>query len=131
MVILFLRSDFHSFVSFAYGHCSCSFFRVFHLDAELIEGKSLDEVGLLAYTDNSEPLMLNVLLGNIQILSNEDATLSPEPVTNIFSDEVILEKVSTRSDKPPEDESSAKCLSMKLVWNEPDIAADVTSYQIW
>lgn len=101
------------------------------MNSELVEGKSLDEVGLMAYTDNTEPLMLNVLLGNIQIISSEDATLSPQPIRNMFSDEVILEKVATRSDKSPEDESSAKCLSMKLVWNEPDIAADVTSYQIW
>lgn len=85
----------------------------------------------MAYTDNVEPLMLNVLLGNVQILSSEDTTLCPQPVRDIFSDEVILEKIAMRSDKSPDDESSAKCLSMKLVWNEPDIAADVTTYNIW
>lgn len=41
--------------------------RVFLLNSELVEGKSLDEVGFLAYTDNSEHLMLNVLLGSVQV----------------------------------------------------------------
>lgn len=107
------------------------FFRVFYLDAAMFEGKSLDEVGLLAYTDNPEPVMLNVLVGSIQIVSDDEPTLVPVPVTNVTCDEIVIDKVSLRSDLPPDDESSQQCLSMRLFWTEPNIAADVTAYEIW
>lgn len=97
----------------------------------MYEGKSLDEVGLLAYTDNAEPVMLNVLLGSVQVVADEEPTLAPLPVTNICCDEMVMDKVSLRSDLPPEDDCSQQCLSMRLYWTEPNIAADVTAYEIW
>lgn len=106
------------------------YYRVFHLSADLVEGKTLDEVGVMASTDNAEPLMLNVLLGGVQILASDDITLSPQPVTNIYCDEVIVDKISSMSQQRPEDYTD-KCISMRLLWNEPDIAADVSAYHIW
>lgn len=63
------------------------------------------------------------------MLSTDDETLYPVPVTNLTCEEVTVENLSMHSaDLPAEGE---KCVSMKLVWNEPDIAADVTAYHIW
>ena len=105
--------------------------RVFHVSSELLAGKSLDEVGLMAYTDNQEPLMLNVLLGNVQVLSSDDPTLEPMSVSDITCDKVIIDNLSTRSDQAPSEQSGAKCISMELRWTQPEVDANVTSYHIW
>lgn len=105
--------------------------RVFLVDADILRGNSLDEVGLMAYTENEEPLMLDVLLGNVQVISCEDATLQPAPVSMISCDDITVENLSTRSDLAPSDDSGAKCLSMRLQWCQPEINADITSYHIW
>jgi len=107
------------------------YFRVFRIDMDILDGSILDEVGLMAYTDNEEPLMLNVLLGNVQIISAEDVTLCPSSVMNITCDQVTIDNLSTRSDLLPSEESGAKSLSMRLRWLQPEIMADVTSYHIW
>jgi len=105
--------------------------RVFHVSSDLLAGKSLDEVGLMVYTDNQEPLMLNVLLGNVQVLSGDDPSLEPASVSDITSDKITIDNLSTRSDQAPSQESGAKCISMELQWTRPNVDADVTSYHIW
>lgn len=97
----------------------------------MLAGKSLDEVGLMAYTENEQPLMLNVLLGNIQVLSSDDPTLEPMSVSDISCDKVIVDNLSKRSDMAPSEDSGAKCISMQLQWIQPEVDADVTSYHIW
>lgn len=108
--------------------CFC---RVFFISDDILQGNSLDEVGLMAYTDNEQPLMLNVLLGSLQVLSSDDVTLHPAPVSNISCDDVTINNLSTHSDMPSNDDAEDKCLSMTLRWCQPEITADVTSYHIW
>jgi len=105
--------------------------RVFQVSSEMLARKSLDEVGLMAYTENEQPLMLNVLLGNIQVLSSDDPTLEPMSVSDISCDKVIVDNLSKRSDMAPSEDSGAKCISMQLQWIQPEVDADVTSYHIW
>ena len=85
----------------------------------------------MAYTDNEEPLMLNVLLGNVQVISSDDNSLQPISVSDITCDDVIIDNLSTTSDMPSNNDTGDKCLSMRLRWCQPEIDADITSYHIW
>lgn len=85
----------------------------------------------MAYTDNEEPLMLNVLLGYVQIIASDDVSLRPVSVSGISCDDVTIDNVSTHSSVPPSDDTGAKCIAMRLQWCRPEINAETTSYHIW
>lgn len=85
----------------------------------------------MAYTDNEEPLMLNALLGNVQIISSDDASLQPTSVSGISCDDVTIDNLSAHSEAVASGETGTKCLSMRLQWCQPEIDADTTSYHIW
>lgn len=104
--------------------------RVFFINSDILRGNSLDEIGLMAYTDNEEPLMLNVLLGNVQVISSDDNSLQPMAVSEISCDEVTIDNLSTSSDAPSHTKED-KCLSMRLQWCQPEVDADITSYHVW
>lgn len=107
------------------------FCRVFYINSDMLQGNSLDEIGIMAYTDNEEPLKLSILLGNVQVLSETDPTLHPISVSDISADNVLIDNLSRRSDMLPVEDAGPKCLTTTLRWNRPDIDADVTSYHVW
>lgn len=107
------------------------FFRVYFISSDLLKGKSLDEVGLLAYTENKEALMLNALVGNVQVLSSSDASLRPVSVSDVTCDDLTSNNLSTTSHLMTDEDKTGKSLSLRLQWCQPDIDADITSYHIW
>ncbi|XP_067938150.1 cytosolic endo-beta-N-acetylglucosaminidase-like isoform X3 [Watersipora subatra] len=105
--------------------------RVYFISSDLLKGKSLDEVGLLAYTENKEALMLNALVGNVQVLSSSDASLRPVSVSDVTCDDLTSNNLSTTSHLMTDEDKTGKSLSLRLQWCQPDIDADITSYHIW